>query len=119
MWPEALANSTPHLYPELEKSGPCQMFLGEIRGGGHRLWETVTRSGLTQLLHPLRGPSNLEARASSPAKTFQEGKLIPLPVGKAILGSFLGDRAGWVGGGKSTFPLDRRSTVLGSLDPGP
>lgn len=36
MWPEAVADPAPYLYPGLEKSAPCQTCLWEIRGRQHR-----------------------------------------------------------------------------------
>lgn len=90
--------------------GEDKRWMTQALGNGNKARADTTSS--------LCGPSNLEARGSSPAKTFQEGKHIPLPVGKAILGSFLGDGSvdrRW----QSAFPLDRRYTVLGSLDPSP
>lgn len=78
--------------------------LGEIRGGQHKLWESYKASADSNS-PSLHVPSNSETRASSQAKKPSRKGSIPLPVGMAILGSFLGDGAGWLGGWQSVFPL--------------
>lgn len=117
MWPEAVANPTPYLPRIGEICSLPDVLVGDKR------WTTRALGNSYKAKADSTSPSShvlnsLETRASCPAKNPFRKEDIPLPVGTAILGSFLGDRAEWVGRWQSVFPLGRRCTVRGSLNPG-